>query len=90
MCASVVVVFFSRAMASQNDRTTPDRAFRDLEEALGIVEFFATGLERALCDTHWKLESEQLAHAARRSMAAAAALKEWLPAAEDDRPERKT
>ncbi|MBI3262463.1 MAG: hypothetical protein HYZ58_04845 [Acidobacteria bacterium] len=60
--------------------TSPDRVFRDLEEALGIVMFFATGLERALCDTHWKLESEQLAHAARRSVSAASALKECLPA----------
>ncbi len=57
----------------------PDRIFRDLEEALGIVVFFATGLERALCDTHWKLESEQLAHAGRRAASAASALRERLP-----------
>ncbi|MBI4475642.1 MAG: hypothetical protein HY654_00625 [Acidobacteria bacterium] len=68
-------------MTNQDDTPAKaaERAWRDLDEALGMVVFFAAGLERALCDTHWKLESEQLAHAARRATSAALALKACLP-----------
>ena len=53
----------------------PREAIEDIANALQIVLLFAAGLDRALCDTHWKTEAAELRRAAERAADAASRLR---------------
>ena len=53
-------------------------ATAELADALQVVQLLATGLDRALCDTHWQPEAADLLRAAERAGKAAARLRRTL------------
>ncbi|HXH05618.1 MAG TPA: hypothetical protein VNI83_03410 [Vicinamibacterales bacterium] len=50
--------------------------WQELSDALQIAAIYAGGLDRALCDTSWRIEARELLAAIRRATEAAARLRE--------------
>lgn len=70
-----------------------DRAWREvgaataeLADALQVVLLYAAGLERTLCDTHWRREAAELLGAATRAADALERLRGALLSSRSDPP----
>lgn len=64
-------------MSSNEHQTCQDlgETIEEIANALQVVLLFASGLDRALCDTHWKEEAAGLLRAAERAASAASRLR---------------
>ncbi len=67
-----MVALDDRAWKALKDATA------DLADALQAVLLYASGLDRALCDTHWRPEAAGLLQAAGRAADALARLRDAL------------
>lgn len=62
-------------MSEQQIHRDLNEAIEEMANALQAVLLLATGLDRALCDTHWREEAAGLLRAAERAAHAAASLR---------------
>jgi hypothetical protein len=62
--------------STNHPRAEESALWQELSDALQIAAIYAGGLDRALCDTGWRIEARELLAAVRRAAAAAARLRE--------------